>query len=453
MRRLMLVTLIVLALNLGLSTRFSPRIPDTQPILIQQASPGGIVAVDPTNQSSLTPFPNNQVEFAINLTSSILIHSFYVQLSYNRTVLSVANKGVDPMGGILGSNVGIIVECVDGQPIVGGGCGSRDSAGVVTLVVAITGKGNAASTGGILFTVLFNIVGTGLSEIHLLVAAVTVGLSTSSLGSQTNDGYFSNRLCGPRLCQPPVANFFISPPPPIKAAKPVTFNASSSSTPNSGGSLTSYHWDWGEGDLTDTTRSSPVIDQTYYTASSGVLITLRVTDSWGVSGSKTIQVQVSLILLDLGINIITADPHFRVISGTPIRITAIGQNFSTRIENVTLAIRLLDRVVMNQTFPNVPAQGLTPALSYTWNTSGLSPRVYKIDAIVSPLTDPSGNIIEDNILNNVESTYVQLVSPIATFGLSLLQTAGVSVIALVGLGALAAFILKKKPTPDSESLN
>jgi hypothetical protein len=143
-----------------------------------------------------------------------------------------------------------------------------------------------------------------------------------------------------------------------------------------------------------------------------------------------------------------------VLPGTRVNITAIGENGSSSIEDVTIAITAGGKVLKNQTFPSVSAHSLAPPVSVIWDTTGFLPRAYKIQAVVSPLRDSSGRIIEDNLANNIQSVFVQLVEiPGRTFvSLSLLQTTGLSLVVLVGLGGVASFLFKKRTRSQPTAL-
>lgn len=418
------------------------------------------VAVNPSNISSTspsydpTPGGTNTAPFAINVTNVPPIHGFLVQLSYNHAVLHVAPSDIDPVGGVLssGGSIQTLAECIDGLSTSGGNCTPLDSTGIVTLLVVISGPSNSTLTSGLLFSVTFHIVKRGVSQIHLLNVALIVG--NARLDSKQYDGYFSNQLCSNVLCQPPVASFVISPPPPIKQGKPVTFNASLSFSPNPNAKISKYSWDWGATDLINTVTASNVTTQTFYSVLSSDFITLTVNDTYDILGSATLKVEVVNVVLDLSVYGIFVDKVSMILPGTPVNITAIGKNGSSSHENLTIAIVVVGlKVLKNQTF-SVDGRSLARPLSVIWNTTGVPPRAYKIQAIVSPLRDSSGRIIEDDLSNNVQSVYVQLVeNPGRTFvSLSLLQTTGLGLALLIGVGGVGAFLLKRRTGPEPTAL-
>jgi len=81
--------------------------------------------------------------------------------------------------------------------------------------------------------------------------------------------------------QPPIANFTYSPEKPV-VNQSVTFDASSSYDPD--GNITSYEWDFGDGNITNTTHE--ILNHSYSEAGS-YEVTLTVTDDKGATNSTT----------------------------------------------------------------------------------------------------------------------------------------------------------------------
>lgn len=362
----------------------------------------------------------------------------------------------------MGNAVQTLIECVDGAAIIGNNCSTLDGQGVLTLQEFISGSGNSTGSSGILFTVRFNILLRGVSQIHLLKAEIAEGASAGVLGSlldvQLADGYFSNLLCGGQLCQPPVPSFTVLPLPPITIGKNVTFDATGSRTPNPGASVSFYTWFWNEaGSLITTytfTRAS-VTEKSFFIGNTRHFITLTVNDTYGAEGYFTMLIQVVDIRLDLAVDSINASPFFRVLAGTPVNITAVGYNISTNAENVTLQIVVGGTVLANKTFPNVPGHILTRPLTKIWDTHGLLPKIYRVQAIVLPVRDSSGKIIEDDAVNGVDSNnirfvFVELVEPAgsALVSLSLVETTGLGIAVLVGVGVAAGLFSRRRRTVE-----
>ena len=85
---------------------------------------------------------------------------------------------------------------------------------------------------------------------------------------------------------PPVASFNYSPRNPV-VNQTITFNASSSYDPD--GSITNYEWDFGDGNITNTTEA---IITHYYSQAGNYTVNLTVTDDEGATNStnKTITI-------------------------------------------------------------------------------------------------------------------------------------------------------------------
>ena len=92
---------------------------------------------------------------------------------------------------------------------------------------------------------------------------------------------FENYIVTPVPNQPPIANFTYSPEKPV-VNQSVTFDASSSYDPD--GNITNYEWDFGDGNITNTTEEK--IKHSYSEAGS-YKVTLTVTDDKGATNSTT----------------------------------------------------------------------------------------------------------------------------------------------------------------------
>ena len=92
---------------------------------------------------------------------------------------------------------------------------------------------------------------------------------------------FENYIVTPVSNQPPIANFTYYPEKPV-VNQSVTFDASSSYDPD--GNITSYEWNFGDGNITNTTHE--IIKHSYSEAGS-YEVTLTVTDNEGATNSTT----------------------------------------------------------------------------------------------------------------------------------------------------------------------
>jgi PKD repeat protein len=110
---------------------------------------------------------------------------------------------------------------------------------------------------------------------------------TVKLTVTDNDGLTGQTETTIHVSQHPVASFTFTPPDPL-VHELVTFDASAS-TPD-GGTIVSYTWDFGDGNIT--TTSNPIITHAYETYGT-FTVTLNVTDSEGKWDTTSQQITVT----------------------------------------------------------------------------------------------------------------------------------------------------------------
>jgi PKD repeat protein len=135
------------------------------------------------------------------------------------------------------------------------------------------GDGGTAFTVGSPATTSHNFTSNGAYTVKLTLVDVAGNLATISKIINV----------GP----PPTAAFGFSPPAPI-AHDTVNFNASASSDPNAGATITSYAWDFGDG-----STGSGVTPTHAFRAAGSFTVTLKVTDTLGLSNTTSHVVTVT----------------------------------------------------------------------------------------------------------------------------------------------------------------
>jgi hypothetical protein len=227
-------------------------------------------------------------------------------------------------------------------------------------------------------------------------ASVVLG-ETDTADNKYTDGII-------KITKAPIASFTHSPSFP-KPGETVTFNATSS-TPN-GGIIVSYHWDFGDGNITATT--DPIITHTY--AFSGLYnVTLTITDSEGLTDStwKTIYV----FTRDIAIVDVTPSTDQIYIGRTiSINVTILNEGEVTETFNVILYYNITaGDIIGTQTVMNLlPGEHRT--LTFIWNTTGVKPCYnYRITVYAIPVVGETD--IADNTMSSSTLVKVKLLGDI-----------------------------------------
>jgi len=232
----------------------------------------------------------------------------------------------------------------------------------------------------------------------------TVNSSSTQTSSQTKTtvvGKSSSQNSSETVIQvlpaPPTASFTYYPPQPFEN-ETVTFDASSS-TPN-GGTIVSYEWNFGDGNIT--TMSEPIIVHTYSNAVTYNVI-LNVTDSEGAwnTTSKTIAVYKSGDI---------------AVTDVKLAKTVVGQGFTCKINatvqnqgdyeetfNVTLYANTTSIATQTVTLTS----GNSTTITFTWNTTGFAKGNYTISAQAIPVPGET---------DTTDNTYTNGVVTVATVG-------------------------------------
>jgi PKD repeat protein len=186
----------------------------------------------------------------------------------------------------------------------------------------------------------------------------------------------------------PTAFFFFSPENPL-AGDTITFNASLS-TPN-GGTITNYHWDFGDG-----TNETGVIVAHAYTTAGNYTVSLTITDSEGLSDTenKSVIVQATPVFTH-DVSILSVTPSATQVDlGQVLNITVVVRNEGNATETFYVSLYYNNNIIGTQTVTNL-APSAEKELIFSWNTTGVTANAdYTIKAEASTVQG------ENNIDNN-----------------------------------------------------
>jgi len=426
------------------------------------------VAVDPTVVGGLN-YSQKRVTVDVNITNAPPFIGFIVAIFFDYSSSSVLqNPQVDYSGGVLGSDAPVSTLCING---VGSQCipDSRfDGQGVVSLALLTLSGLNSTTSNGKLFSLTFDVTGTGFSFIHFVhqevFTAHYVNDEPTVLKTAGFDGYFANKECGMgNLCKPQVVSFI--PPPRIVQNRPASFNGTAMSQ-NPNGVITEYNWTWGLGQDIHS-YNSPSTNVTIIFLQIGEhVVTLSAQDNFGARAYYTLSIEVFRVWVDLGFASLLIDHTVGVIPGTIVHIVANVVNNGVNPENSTISLSINN---INKTMISVKnlGPGNESSLRYDWNTAGYAPRVYEIVTNVDTVKDPiTGQILENDTFtnsrhqivdpNNVRLGFVQLIVSIPSgfgvfLGLNLPETLGLGIV-LVAVIVFAAGLVKKSRAQPLEPL-
>jgi hypothetical protein len=415
---------------------------------IYNAKPSNSTARVYLNPSNVTNVArtSGQITFGVYLNDSPPLNLFSVSIQYNHVILHAAS--VNSTGDALNSTgaASILYYCIDGVNQVSSSASCLpgiDGPGVVTYSLVLLGGESGFITNGLLFHVTFNIVGSGLAQLHML----SVGLfnSGSAVSTTSTDGFFANGNCGSTVCRPPSVNVTLTPAT-FSVGRLGTFNATVVLN-NPDDTVLSYTWDFGLTTATSTgtqVTTVPYVQHAYQNAGT-FLATVEIEDTYNVFWTASIIVNVTTLYISLVASQPKVNPQQMVIPGTPVFISASISNNSTVPENATFSITVDGTLFLkNSTRLTLAAAGGEATLNTVWNTTGFTPEAYAITVIIPVV--PS----ENKTAGNIASSYVLLVSAPSS-GLTILETTGLGVLVLVGVVVVLSRFMRK-PSYEQEPL-
>jgi len=259
------------------------------------------------------------------------------------------------------------------------------------------------------------------------------GNFTVTLTITDSEGLNSTQVKIIRIATSPVASFTHSPEQPWVYST-VTFNASSSQDPDN--SITTYQWDFGDGNITVVSNS---IISHVYNASGSFIVNLTVFDSDGFSGSssRTLTVVVHDVV------VLSVSPSVTELqSGQEVYVTVVVKNEGTTNETFNVTVYYNNTKLETKSVANLaPTAEIT--LTFVWNTAGLPEgSVFTIRAETSQIPGEIDTI--DNSLTGSSSVKISQKSSTPSFwDIALAYAIPVgAVIASLLLFAVVAFLRK-----------
>jgi hypothetical protein len=417
---------------------------------IYNAKPSNSTALVYLNPSNVTnvALTSGQITYGVYLNDSPPLNLFSVSIQYNHHILHAAS--VNSTGDALNSTgaASILYYCIDGTNQVSQGApclAGIDTAGVVTYSLALQGGESGFIANGLLFHVTFNIIGSGLAQLHMLqVELFNAGTPVSTVST---DGFFVNGYCPPpTVCRPPSVNMTITPAT-FSVGRLGTFNATVVLN-NPDDAVLNYTWDLGEVTATSSgllTTTFPYVQHAYQNAGT-YLATVQIIDKYDVFWTASISVNVTRLYIALSASDPKVNPQQKVIPGTPVFISASISNPSTIPLTTTFSITVGGTLLLkNSTMLTLAAHGGEATLNTVWNTTGFTPEAYVITVIIPVVPN------ENTTAGNIASSYVLLVSAVPPGSLTLLETIGIGVLVLVGVGVVLSRF-RRRPSYEQEPL-
>jgi hypothetical protein len=428
---------------------------------------------------------NPAVTFGVNVSDSPPITGFSVVLLYNSTVFGTSGaESINTNGNVLGpsSRTTTLEQCINDEP-AGGSCEGIDGSALGSVSrstgevgVTLVYSGNYATpnaTSGLLFSVTFNVLQSGFSQVHIFSAQLTVpnvaGKSNLvPLFPSRADGYYTSLSCpqgSNTSCQPPQVSVAVTPPRPSRDGL-ASFKANVTDG-NPHAKVLRYAWNWGDstGGVNQTNFSSSithVFSSGSCVSAGNCTVTMTVFDNESIVWSTSIIVSI----LSLSLHLYAGSPQISPGAsyyhpGNIIYIKAYIFNVSPVAENASLTITVEGKTLNSSSY-SLAASGGSGYETAVWNTTGFVPRYYAVLANIlissivtsTPISTRSGPMLvfgENDTSGETASAYVLLRVVQVTGALSLIDSVGVGALVLIGAGIGLSRVLKK-PSYESEPL-
>lgn len=399
---------------------------NTMPITVAQSEP--TIYVEPAMSFAK---PGESFNMTISVANAVDVYAWQVNLSYNPNILDFQNA--------------VEGNFLKDQPEGSSGLLKGVFVGYVGLVASTRGDHLGASGRGTLAIVEFkakegitgetvlNISDPGkwdpILQYHIGGTQLIDHTDLEIWPRTTIDGFFSNED------YPPVASFTYSPTSP-EVGETVYFNASASYDPD--GNITQYEWDFGDGNSVNET--DPITNHAY--AEFGVyVVSLTVIDDAGKPHTwyDIFSTQVAEVETKAAHNVavltVTASPS-TVEAGESVSISVTVGNKGIYNETFTVNVYYDDHsAAPEQTVTNL-ASDTNKTLSFSWDTTGVTPDTYRIRATASTV---------EGELNTADNTKLSGTITIeAGEGASFPIEYVAIVVVVVAIGIVAFFLLRRR---------
>jgi PKD repeat protein len=191
---------------------------------------------------------------------------------------------------------------------------------------------------------------------------------------------------------PPRASFVIKPPM-VGPGYQAVFDASSSTAEGYNDTITSYFWDFGDGQ----NATGKIVYHTYPNIGN-YTVTLNITDTEGY-WNTTSKTAIVIIIHDVAVT--TVSCLNTVYNDWLVQVTVKAKNLGTITENFNITLYANETFAAKAQVSSLGPQ-LSTTITLTWNTTGLIPRQnYTVKAVADTLineTKTADNILEYGLI-------------------------------------------------------
>jgi PKD repeat protein len=331
----------------------------------------------PLIQNMTTVTGNFTIDVDVVGVSSL--YGWQTSLSYDTSILSPSKISLGPFWqNALADNQGFLAENA-----------TNTATGTISLAFTLLGMSAPTFNGtGVLAAVSFTPLKGGTSPLHLsntiLVAPPAEGVA-KVIPSTTQDGLVT--VFQPD--EPPVASFTFTPTNPVVGTS-VFFNGSNSSDPD--GVIVNWMWDFGDGFVT----SGPSEVYHSYAAAGNYTVTLKVTDSSGLSNNTFRVVSVQPIPEhDVAVSFVSVSPQIAIsTSMVNVEVGILNTGSSNDTVSIIVFANSTEVATLNGIFVEGPPPGctgceITTFVSLQWDTTGAVEGNYTISVTVLLPGDPT----------------------------------------------------------------